>query len=192
MSAVLPARPILTIKKKAPAQPAAAAPMLVQLKPKALSIWWPRPEAPDNLWAIEHPRGGHTFGHFPALTNKGYTFVGGPIYLLYGEHWGRHNGFGIVHILEGHWRELKLDHKDANPKTVAFVANFVSRIIACRATIHCEFAGMKGNHRPLVVKGGQGMSVLEAREDAETGEPYYSVVTAMRSASPKGLLIGNL
>jgi hypothetical protein len=192
MSAVLPARPVLTLKKKVPAQPAAAAPKLVQLKQKELSNWWPRQETPDKLWTIENPKGGHAFGHFPPLTNKGHAFVGGPIYLLYGEHWRRHNGYGIVHILEDHWRELKLDSKDANPKAVEFVADFVSRIIARRAAIHCEFASTKGNHRPLVVKGGQGMAVLEEREDADTGEPYYSVVTAMRSANRSGSLIGNL
>lgn len=192
MSAVLPARPTLTLKKKALTQPAAAASKFVQLKPRELSIWWPRPEAPDELWAIEHPNGGHTFGYFPPITNRGHTFIGGPIHLLYGEQWGRHNGFGIVHILEDHWRELKLDSKEANPKKVAFVAHIVSRIIARRAEIYCEFASTKGNHRPLVVKGTEGTAVLEAREDAETGEPYYSVVTAMRSPNRRGALIGNL
>jgi hypothetical protein len=121
-----------------------------------------------------------------------HTFVEGPIHLLFGEQWGRHNGYGIVHILEDHWRELKLDCKDANPTTVAVVATFVSRIISRRADIHCEFASAKGNHRPLVVKGTEGMAVLEAREDAETGAPYYSVVTAMRSANRRGALIGKL
>lgn len=192
MSAVLPARRILTLNKKAAAQPAAAAPKLVQLKAKELSSWWPRPHAPDKLWAIEHPKGGYTFGDFPPLTSQGHTFVAGPIYLLYGDHWGRHNGYGIVHILEGHWRELKLAGKDANPKSVADVASFVSRIISRRAAIHCEFAGMRGNHRPLVVKAGNGLAVLEEREDSGTGESYYSVVTAMVNANQRGSRIGTL
>jgi hypothetical protein len=125
----------------------------------ALSSWWPRPGRPNALWAIEHPRGSAVFCELPKMVAPGHIFESGPVYLLFGEHWSRHRGYGVLHILEGHWKEIKLSRKEASPGTVTAVSAFVAGVLTRRAKIHCEFASMRGKHKPIVVKGGSGSAV---------------------------------
>lgn len=196
MNVVLPARPILTLKRNGYVATSSGQTKseAVSLKPvpRALSIWWPRSDNPDPLWAVEHPRGGAIFGQLPAICDKRQTDDPGPVYLLFGEHWGRHAGFGVVHILAGHYRELKIGSALACPSGVTAVADFVSRVITKRAGVYCEFADMRGKFKPIVVRHGSGTVVLEARRDTATGEPYYSVVTAFKGTNAKGSKIGAL
>lgn len=51
---------------------------------------------------------------------------------------------------------------------------------------------MSGNHKPVVVKGGNGSVVLAPMVDHRTGDFYYSVVTAFRGTNAKGPEIGTL
>src|ERR1700712_2440478 len=152
----------------------------------ALSSWWPRPGVPNALWAIEHPSGNTVFCELPKMIAPGHIFESGPVYLLLGEHWNRHRGYGAVHILEGHWKEIKLSRKALSQGNVTAVSAFVARGLTRRAKIHCESASMRGKHKPIVVvKGGNGSVVLEPMVDRSTREFYYSVVTAFRDANAK-------
>jgi hypothetical protein len=75
------------------------------------------------------------------------------VLLLYGKHWDRHRGFGFVHILEGHWREIGILNKQADLNSISAVATFVAEICGKGAKISCEFADIRGRHKPLIVKG---------------------------------------
>ncbi|MGX7001433.1 hypothetical protein [Caballeronia sp. KNU42] len=167
-------------------------PPQLQRQSIVLSSWWPRTGKPDALWAIEHPRGGAVFCELPRMVAPGHTFENGPVYLLLGEHWSRHRGYGAVHIIEGHWKEIKLSAKAVSPDNVTAVSAFVARVLTRRARIHCEFASMRGKHKPIVVKGGNGSVVLEPMVDRSSREFYYSVVTAFRDTNAKGPEIGTL
>jgi hypothetical protein len=114
------------------------------------------------------------------------------VLLLYGKHWDRHRGFGFVHILEGHWREIGILNKQADLNSISAVATFVAEICGKGAKISCEFADIRGRHKPLIVKGTRGTVVLELKQCHETNDAYYSVVTAMRTTKIKGSVIGAL
>jgi len=147
---------------------------------------------PDALWAIEHPRGDTVFCELPKMVAPGHTFENGPVYLLFGEHWSRHRGYGAWHILEGHWKEIKLSTKAVSPGNVTAVSAFVARVLTRRAKIYCEFASTRGKHKPMVVKSGNGSVVLEPMVDRSSREFYYSVVTAFSDTNAKGPEIGTL
>ena len=171
-----------------------------------LGPWWPKNAAPHYLTAIPHTSGTAQFCAFPRIASRGHVFVDAPVFLLYGKHWNRHKGFGVVHILAEHGNEIPLKHyhgsvrprivpmcpKHPSPDALDAVARFVANICSHRAGINCEFNGMRGDHRPLIIKGLAGTVVLELRDCSETGSPYYSVVTAMTATNVRGTQIGSL
>lgn len=187
-------RPILTLKK---AQGQVASGTLNQKASAAgeewvSSTWWPRRSPPNQLWVVPHPVGGDSFFDFPRLRSPWHTFEAGPVFLLHGKHWQRNRGFGVVHILAGHWRELGLNSMDPSPQAADAVARFVAGVCARHAKVYCEFEGMRGDHRPVIIKGFKGTVILECRECPVSGEAYYSVVTAMKTTKAKGPEIGAL
>ncbi|MDT8992693.1 hypothetical protein RQP54_17610 [Curvibacter sp. APW13] len=168
----------------------------------ALGLWWPKPSEPHFLHVVGHPQGAMTMCDFPQLVTKGHVFQAAPVILLYGKHWKKNKGFGVSHILEEHHNEIPLVKKlgrvvstcprHPTPAAVSAVAQFVADICARYADIACEYAGMRGDHRPLIIKSRKGTVVLEYRQCNETASPYYSVVTAMSSTKAKGTVIGAL
>jgi len=164
--------------------------------------WWPKPDAPHFATVISHPSGTVQICDFPMIRSGAHVFQAGPVFLLYGKQWGKHNGFGVVHILAEHANEIPLVKSHARlvprcpkaptPQAVLAVSLFVADICSTKARIACEFAGMRGNHRPIIVKTHAGTVILEYRICKETRSPYYSVVTAMSSTKAKGSVIGSL
>lgn len=139
---------------------------------------------------------------FPMVKSGAHVFQAAPVFLLYGKHWGKHKGFGVVHILAEHANEIPLVKsiarvvprcpKTPTPQAVLAVSRFVAAICTRKADIACEFAGMIGNHRPIIIKTYAGTVILEYRICTESNSPYYSVVTAMSSTKAKGSVIGSL
>jgi hypothetical protein len=171
-------------------RPAAAA--IRRPPPKGLSPWWPRPYAPHYSWVIPHPVEGLAFCLFPEIKACGHVFAEADVFLLYGRHWDRSKGFGCLHIIEGHWREIGLKSKEPDLTAVAHVAEFVAAICSRGAQITCEFASLRGDHRPMIIRAPGGMVVLEYKTCRDTGIGYYSVVTAMAATKAKGPVIGAL
>jgi hypothetical protein len=139
---------------------------------------------------------------FPLVVAGGHEFPAGPVYLLFGKQWGRHKGYGVVHILAEHANEIPLARsiakvvpkcpKIATPQAVQAVARFVADICSKRAEIACEFEDLQGDHRPLIVKGRAGTVVLECFAGSGNSLPYYSVVTARSDTKMKGRVIAAL
>jgi hypothetical protein len=188
-------RPILTLPKPAPAG-ANSTLKYIRLREKTLGSWWPNAGSPPADWVIRHPKtGASEYCYLPEMKGPGLHLVEGPALLLFGEHWSRHNGYGYVHILKGHYRELGYkDVPELGHESLKKVADFVSKVLKSRTDILCEFSQMKHNHRPLVVNGIEGTVWLELRfENSGKGrEPYYSVVTGIPKKKGVGTRIGNV
>lgn len=137
---------------------------------------------------INNPRTGNPiFAHFPCINYRGHVFPNAPIFLRFGD-----RRFGVAHIWQEHRRDIPalsnialLDHE-----AVVQIAHYVSRILGMGGDIYCEFADMRGNHRPLVFRSGAGLVVLEQKQDG-AGQALYSVVTAF-PGKIKGTKIGAL
>jgi len=190
-------RPILTLRKPIGSVDATKSDVkYVQLRPKPLHDWWPNKGTPPPNWVIKHPlTDGFEFCAFPDMKGPGLFLEAGPAFLLFGEHWGRNNGYGYTHILKGHWRELGYKKEPAlGPASLKVVTNFLAKVLISRTKILCEFAQLKGSHRPLVVRSGQGTVVLELRfqNTSGSGEPYYSVITGIPGKQSKGAEIGKV
>lgn len=186
-------RPILSLKKPRTSAATSTTPSSIGApREKQLSVWWPRPHEPHFSWVVPHPTKGDSFCEFPEIQAHGHTFEAAEVFLLYGKHWDRNKGFGVIHILEGHSREIDLKTKEPSPAAVSRVASFVASICARGAKITCEFADLRGNHRPVIVRSSAGTVVLEYKSCRETGLGYYSVVTAMAATKAKGSVIGAL
>jgi hypothetical protein len=143
--------------------------------------------APHPNTFIAAPTGLLSFGIVPQITTRdGEVIETGEIRLRFGEHWGPNHGYGIHHILQEHPKVAL-----ANPSAILSVAQFVASVIQPKADIHCEFASMRGRHRPVVIKRPHGQVVLEPMHDREIGV-YYSVITAIPTTKAKGPKIGAL
>jgi hypothetical protein len=147
---------------------------------------------PHFSWVIPHPTKDYSFFDFPQISRFGHTFEAAPVFLLFGKHWDRHKGFGVLHILAGHWREIGLQDHAVNSTSVAAVAHFVAGICAKGAKISCEFSDLRGNHKPLIIKGMKGTVVLELKRCNVANDAYYSVVTAIATTKAKGSVVGAL
>ncbi|GEM_PF-725429 len=197
MTTTLKSRPILTLRKPAATKiENDAGPRFVELRPRVLGPWWPNNGYPSPDWLIKHPTtGANEYCVLPNLKGPGLDLCSGAALLLYGEHWSRHNGYGYVHILKGHWRELGYRKQpELGPESLSRVAKFVSQVLKSKMRILCEFSEMKKNHRPLVVNGIVGTVWLELRfESTPHGrEPYYSVITAIPKKQGAGSEIGRV
>lgn len=168
----------------------------VQVKEKNLDIWWPNAGIPPTNWVIRHPKtGASEYCYFPDMKGPSLSLVAGPAFLLYGEHWNRHNGYGYVHILKGHYRELGYKKEpELGHESLTRVTNFVSNVLKSKTDILCEFAEMKNDHRPLVVNGLVGTVWLELRyqSSGKSQEPYYSVITGIPKKKGAGIRIGHV
>jgi hypothetical protein len=110
-------------------------------------------------------------------------FEEGQVNLREGFHLGPNRGFGVTHILAEHSAELCKLGYEVSPQGVIF---YVQGIFQPGAAIYCEYASMKGGHRPLIVHGQKGMLVLQPKGLS------YNVVTAYFSRNPKGQLKAKL
>lgn len=143
--------------------------------------------APHPLTFIAAPTGQLSYGNVPLITLRGGEVIeAGEVRLRFGEHWGPNHGYGIHHILQEHPKVALAD-----PNAILSVAQFVASIIQPKSDIHCEFASMRGRHRPVVIRRSHGQVVLEPMRDNAIGV-YYSVVTAIPSTKAKGPRIGAL
>lgn len=127
-------------------------------------------------------------GKFPVLHERYHIdFPEGIIVLKYGEHKRANRGFGVVHILAEHTSDLKKYALEPNEKGVA---DYVALIISSGAKIFSEFSGVRGNHRPMIIKSSVGTVVLE-KQDIE-GKTVYSVVSAFGRKTGVGTQIGTI
>jgi hypothetical protein len=141
--------------------------------------------SPDLFMAS--PSGRLSFGRMPRLVNRsGEVIDEGEIRLRYGEHWGVNHGYGVHHILQAH---PQLSRNGLS--SIVSVTQFVASIIQPKADIHCEFASLRGQHRPVVIRRPHGQVVLAPKRDKALGL-FYSVVTAIPSTKAKGPRIGAL
>ncbi len=144
--------------------------------------------APHPFMFIPAPMGNLSFGQMPKIIYRrtGEVIEAGEIRLRFGEHWGPNHGYGIHHILQEH-RQLF----QASPNVIADVVEFIASIVQPRAEIYCEFASIRGKHRPIVVCRPHGQVVLEPKWACGVGD-FYSVVTAIPTTQTKGPRIGAL
>jgi hypothetical protein len=107
------------------------------------------------------------FGSIPELKNRNdaVLFPPGAIHLRYGQHFGRHRGFGFVHIWNQHFASI--EHHDT---ALDAVRHAISRVLRPGASIHLEAGNRLECFRPSV-----GVAILELR--ATGNDTYYSVVT---------------
>lgn len=142
---------------------------------------------PSPKQLFEHPSGELSFGKVPYIRSRdGEVLQAGDILLRYGEHWGPNHGYGIQHILQEH-RRVTLTHTSA----ILAVVNFVASIVRTGADVHCEYADIRGRHRPIVVHRPEGQVVLGPGNDSQLGF-HYSVITAFPSTKAKGPRVGAL
>lgn len=136
-------------------------------------------------WTVEqrlsHPAGGEIYGHVPELViRRGPTFPAGAIYLKYGEHRGRHRGFGFQHIWKEHFSGID-DHNVA----MALICARVAEALQPRAPLHYETGD-----RLEVYRLKAGCVILELRPSEG---PSYSVVSAgYVTRNAKGPRVGAL
>ena len=142
---------------------------------------------PDPRLFLAHPGGGHSFGYLNEIRYQAERLEAGHIRLRFGEHFGPNRGYGVHHIIAEHWKSLQ-DHPDG---IVMAAVRFVSNIVQPGAAIHCEFASIRGHHRPIVLSRPTGYVVLEPKHDTDS-QQFYSVVTAVPSTKAKGPRVGTL
>jgi hypothetical protein len=142
---------------------------------------------PSPATAINNPRTGQPlFGMFPSINTQHVTFVGGPIYLRYGRHFGTNQGFGFEHI----WQARFPTCSDLKTAT-ALVADLIASILTKGATIHYEFGTGNADRRSTVFKSKAGVVIVEERLDGNN-DVFYSIVTAFEAPKANGPVIGSL
>ncbi|MBO9778116.1 hypothetical protein J7379_20890 [Xanthomonas phaseoli pv. dieffenbachiae] len=141
------------------------------------SIEWTREQR------LLHPSNGtDVYGLVPQLNFKsGPPFPAGAIHLKYGEHRGKHRGFGFQHI----WRE-HCAHIVSHDEAMAFVCEMVAKALRPNTAIYYEFG-----ERLEVFSLRAGQVIIEL---ARTSVPEtYSVVTAgYKPTYAKGSQVGAL
>jgi len=124
-----------------------------------------------------HPTTGkNELCQFPALV----PFVGGPIYLREGRHFGPHRGHGFQHI----WHEhhcTETDRAQAEKKVFAVILG----VLVTGASVH--FEGIQ-DRASISVRNPQGLVIVQQTQD-QANNAIYNIVTAF-SGQPHGKLIG--
>ncbi|MBK5000348.1 hypothetical protein IAE37_002624 [Pseudomonas sp. S31] len=142
---------------------------------------------------IADPRTQHqSFGYVPLMKSRQILLPEGHIYLRAGRQIGRNKGYGVRHIWEQHFHELP----SWGYRTVNEVAAYVASVIVHKAAIYCEFHQTKNGYRIAVLRSAKGVVILEPIVDDNSGQAFYSVVTAYRinrrgHGTQVGKVIGN-
>ena len=140
---------------------------------------------PSKSSLIINPATGlSSFGTFPAINSQGAIFLGGPIFLRYGEHYGMGRGWGFEHIWQARFPSA-IDQAAAEP----LVLGLVCGILVPGASIHYEFGLGSAANRSTVFRSSAGVVVVEERLDGRN-DAFYSIVTAFGSRKANGPVIG--
>lgn len=146
---------------------------------------------PCKNTCFPHPNGNFNFFKFPNTEKHNIEWQEGNIYLLIGEHKGEHHGFGIVHILQEHFMEIKAKNKIVSYENCLLVSQYISQILFHGSAIMCK-DNFLDDDRPVIVKNKFGRVVLGKFIDPTNKEVYYSVITAFSNPNVKGHQIGSL
>lgn len=131
-----------------------------------------------NSFITNPNTGTPIFGNFPEIEKHG--FAAGPIYLKYGDHKGKNNGFGLFHIWTEHFKNFQTPEE-----AEASIVGFINSIIPNGEILY------ESGKRNLVFKRGSGVVILEPKLDG-TNQTYYSIVTAFQNNKPHGYKIGQI
>jgi hypothetical protein len=138
---------------------------------------------------VLHPTNGtDIFGEMPGIDKSGILLPPGLIHLVEGEHYGPNSGFGVVHIVAEHDRQIARKNKAlAQMSSHDRVRHYVAQILIRKAQIFVEHEKPK---RPVVIHTAKGGVILELRRN--DGISWYSVVSAYNRQNQRGELMANL
>lgn len=144
-------------------------------------------KTPSPSTSINNPVSGQpSFGVFPAINTPQVSFVGGPIYLRYGKHWGPKSGYGLEHIWKARFPKVA-----SQALVTPLVCGLITQILVGGATIHYEYNLGSADRRATVFRNANGVVIVEERTDGRN-QKFYSIVTAIKTSNPHGAIIGQM